>query len=398
MKKALAMMALVAMAITAQGQGLNVQSGSVVYNYAAEGLGDIDVTTSALTIGGTTYDVSGLTAMTVVSEVMDDNTVTVSYDGEAATVYVAGNLAELLEVAVTGAHVALLQSAAVADEITYTLEGESSNGSLYMDGAYKASFVLNGVTLHNPDSCAINIQDGKRIDMKVTAGTTNVLSDGLTTVSDDGTDAHKAALYVQGHTELTGAGTLTITGNVKNGFSSHEYLLLKKKAGTINITSNVKDALSVGEYFNQLGGTVTLLATGDGGRALNVDEYVLMEGGYLEGVTIGGILAENTDDERKPHALAADGNIELAGGEMYFASMSNKAFKSDLEFLINGGTLMGIGGKKSDTPSSSSTQAYATYTKQSIAAGATAEYDGVTFTVPSSFALSSANVIVSGGN
>ncbi len=385
---------LLALGLTARAQGLSVSDGSVEYNYNASEVGDMAVSATAVTVGGKSYATNSYSTLYVTDEAQDDNSVNVVYNGTTALVSIAGNIADIVSAKVNGAHVTLLQSASASEEITYTLSGSSTNGSLYMDGKLKATFVLNGLSLHNPDSCAINIQDGKRIDLKIKDGTTNSLSDGLTG-TDDGTDAHKAALYIQGHTEMSGGGELVITGNVKNGFTSHEYLLLKKSVGTLTITSHAKDCINCGEYYEQKGGTVTLYADADGGRALNCDGDVTVSGGYIEGVTVGGISGENTDDERKPHALATDGNIEITGGEMYFASMNNKSFKADDLFKINGGTLMGVGAK-SVTPSVASTQSYTSYTKQKVTAGATLTYDGVSFKVPSTFSLTSAHIVVSG--
>ena len=43
----------------------------------------------------------------------------------------------------------------------YILAGNSSNGSFYMDGDHAMGLVFNQLSLINPDSAAINIQNGK---------------------------------------------------------------------------------------------------------------------------------------------------------------------------------------------------------------------------------------------
>ncbi len=430
---------------------LNVNMGQVTYSYAAENLGNVAVSGSSITVKGTVYDTADITSIESPTAAVEDKNVNVVNYGSSASVVIAGNLAGTVSATVRGAHVTLLQAAGAVDEITYTLGGNSSDGSLYMDGSLKATFVFNGLTLHNPDSAAVNIHDGKRIAIQLASGTVNTLSDGLAG-ADDGTDAHKACLYVQGHSEFSGDGTLTVTGNVKHGITSHEYCQIKKSAGTITVSSATGDGLHVGQYYEQRGGTVTvssssgdgidvsstsdaddeyngqiilsggtlavtvsgaasdamkcdndftmtggdiiLSASGDGGRAVNVNGSASLSGGSIEGVTTGGIYAEDTDNERKPHAMATDGKLTVSGGEVYFASLKNKSFKIDNLFLINGGTLMGIGAK-SVTPSASGTQGYKTYTSVKVAAGATVAYDNVSFTVPAAFALNSAHVLVS---
>ncbi len=449
MKRALPLFLLL-IAATATAQTLNVNTGQVTYAYPADELGDVTVAETELTIAGKTYAVADISSMAVDTVEVADNTVSVVYNDDAASVVIAGNIADVVTAAVNGAHVTLLQGNAT-EEITYTLSGSSSDGSLYMDGSYKATFVLNGVTLSNPDSAAVNIQDGKRIAIELADGTTSTLSDGLTNVEDDGTDAHKACLYVQGHTEFSGAGELVVNGNVKHGITSHEYCQIKKSTGKITINAE-NDGLHIDQYYEQKGGeitvnskgdgvdvsatddesdenngqiiisggtltatvigdtsyavkcdstftmsdgTVTLLAKGDGGRALNVNGSASISGGYIEGVTMGGIYAEDTENEKKPHAMAVDEDVTFTGGEIYFASMSNKGFKVDGTFLINGGTVMGIGNKAADDPSEDSEQVVKTYSKVSIDSGATVSYDDVSFTVPTGFEISKANVLVS---
>ncbi|MCD7714412.1 MAG: carbohydrate-binding domain-containing protein [Prevotella sp.] len=446
MKRALPFFLLL-IAAGATAQTLNVNTGQVTYAYPADELGDVTVAGTELTIAGTTYAVADISSMAVDTVAVADNAVSVVYNDDAATVVIAGNLAGIVSAAVDGAHVTLLQGDA-SDEITYTLSGSSSDGSLYMDGSLKATFVLAGVTLSNPDSAAINIQDGKRIAIELADGTTSTLTDGLTG-TDDGSDGHKACLYVQGHTEFSGAGELVVNGNVKHGITSHEYCLLKKSVGAITINS-ANDGFHIDQYFEQKGGeitvnskgdgidvsatddktdenngqiiisggtltstvsgetsyamkcdstftmsdgTVKLLATGDGGRALNVNGSASISGGYIEGVTMGGIYDEDGPDEKKPHAMAVDEDVTFTGGEIYFASMSNKGFKIDGTFLINGGTILGIGGKEADTPSSDSQQVFKTYSKQTDLSGEVT-YDDVVFTLPTGFEISSKGYVL----
>ena len=78
----------------------------------------------------------------------------VEYSGNAATVRVAGNVAQYITPAVSGAHVSIVQSADVSDdtcgEITYALSGSSTDGEFTMTGSYKTTVELRGLTLTNP--------------------------------------------------------------------------------------------------------------------------------------------------------------------------------------------------------------------------------------------------------
>ena len=452
MKRFLLSIALTAAATAAFPQTMNIRMGQVIHAYPADATGDMTVTDAGITVAGKVYAISGITNITVANTAVADNSVNVTYSGNTADVVIAGNIADLVTAKVDGAHVTLLQSPDVANEITYTLQGTTTDGSFYMDGSFKATVVLSGVNIHNPDSAAINIQDGKRIDVVLAANTQNTLSDGIKG-TDDGTDAHNACFYVNGHTEFKEAGTLTITGNVKHAFTSDEYCLLKASTGAVTVQSAVGDGFHIGQYFQQKGGTVTINATGDGvdvgakkdttkelngqilldggtltatvtgetsdamkcdadftmtggtvtllssgagGRAFNNNGNVEISGGRLEGVSCGAIYDKGGVDERKSHGMKSDGNITISGGEVYIAGSASKgkAFNTDYKLLFNGGTIMGIGGKEISA-TAASTQTSKKYVGVKVSAGGTVSYDGVKFTVPSVYSNSSASVIVS---
>ncbi|MBR0024215.1 MAG: carbohydrate-binding domain-containing protein, partial [Muribaculaceae bacterium] len=153
---------------------------------------------TSFTAQGKTFNIADVDQIYVDNTPVADNTVNVTYNGSTAKVIVAGNIAKNMTASVNGAHVVALQDADVAEEITYTLAGSSTNGSFYQDGSFKATVQLNGLTLNNPDSAAINIRDGKRIAVELVEGTTNNLTDGTN-------GSQKGCFAVKGHTEFKGA-------------------------------------------------------------------------------------------------------------------------------------------------------------------------------------------------
>ena len=179
---------------------LNVVKGNITYNFNADGenaLGYMPFTNEGrtLTIQGSEIDLTTITNIHVGTRVLDDNTVEVVYNGQSATVTIAGNIYGLVTAAFDGAHVTLDQSSDVGDdtgEITYILKGESADGSLVLNGKYKATVELQGLTLTNPSGAAIDIQNGKRIEFSSKNGYTNYLTDGKN-------GSQKGALYCKGH-------------------------------------------------------------------------------------------------------------------------------------------------------------------------------------------------------
>ncbi|MBQ8656372.1 MAG: carbohydrate-binding domain-containing protein, partial [Prevotella sp.] len=282
-------MALIAMMVTAQT--LNVTVGSVTYRFPAAQTGDMtyaDGTT--LTIMGKTFTISDISSMTVDDTEVTDGSISVAYSGTSATVTVAGNIAQYVTPTVSGAHVSIAQSDDLAEEITYTLSGTSSDGEFYMSGSYKATVELNGLTLTNvtPEysGAAVHIQNGKRIKVKVVTGTTNTLTDASS-------GSQKGCLYIKGHAEFAQKGTLNIVGNVKHGIKTGEYMTLKN--ATINVTSAVGDGINCAEYFLMESGNLSISGTCDDGIQCDLD-----------GTESTGETTDHEDED--------SGNVYLEGG------------------------------------------------------------------------------------
>ena len=256
-----------------------------------------------------------LTAMTAAQAAPASNTVEIVFNGTTATVSVAANISSYITDKSNGSsHVKLVQSASVSDaigEISYILSGSSTDGEFYLEGSYKATVEMNGLTLNNPSGPAINIQNGKRIKVKVNEGTVNTLSDGKN-------DNYNGCLHVKGHTEFRSTGTLNVTGNSRHAIYSKEYIQLKNT--TINISGAVKDGIHCKEYFYMESGTVNITAAGDDGIQVEVDD---------EATTTGAT---------KDHEDENSGNFYQDAGKLNFSGYAGKAIKADGTISFKGGS------------------------------------------------------------
>ena len=221
-----------------------------------------------------------LTSMPMLA--VEANTVEVAYNGTSATVTIADNVASYVTATTNGAHVTIVQTnTALIDglEITYVLSGTSTNGEFYLTGSYKCTISLNGLTLTNPSGAAISIYNGKRIKVKAESDTENTLVDG--------SGSQKGCLYVKGHLELRGYGTLNVTGNYAHAIKSGEYMSIKNM--TLNVLSSVKDGMNCNEYFLMEGGTVNITNAGDDGIQCDIDNTA--------GTPIAATDDEHTDED-----------------------------------------------------------------------------------------------------
>ena len=366
MKKVGMMIIALLLTIVAGAQTLNVQVGDVMYQFPAAQTRDMTYSNgTTLTIMGKEFTISDITGMVVDKSEVTDNQVTVAYNGMSAKVTVAGNVAQYLTPVVSGAHVSIAQSDDLAEEVTYTLSGESTDGEFYMSGSYKATVELNGLTLTNTtpvkSGAAVHIQNGKRIKVKVCNGTVNTLTDAVG-------GSQKGCLYVKGHAEFAQKGTLNIIGNVKHGIKTGEYMTLKN--ATINITKAAGDGINCAQFFQMTSGKIAISGVSDDGIQCDIEDSTAGSTGettdhededtgniYLEG---GDITASVTADAAK--AIKAEGDIRAtgtnvtattSGGGVWDAdkvkTKSSSCMSADGNMLISGGTLTltstGAGGK-----------------------------------------------------
>ena len=308
-------------------QTMWVVTGDVKWAFTTEQLDQITYNGgTSFTAQGKTFNIADVDQIYVDNTPVADNTVDVAYNGNTAQVIVAGNIAKYMTASVNGAHVVALQNADVAEEITYTLAGSSTNGSFYQDGEFKATMRLNGLTLNNPDSAAINIRDGKRIAVELVEGTTNNLTDGTN-------GSQKGCFAVKGHTEFKGAGILNITGNSSHAFWGKEYVEIKKTVGEINILGSKGDGFNINQYYLQNGGKVTIKNVADDGIQVSYetdDNDQIVE-----------------DEENTGEVTLKDGTLDMtmtsAGGKGIKAASNFIMLKGTLKMVQSGNLVAGDG-------------------------------------------------------
>ena len=349
MKKTFFTLALAMLSMVATAQTVCVESGGAVYAFTADN-DDMTYThaedgSTTLTIQGKAFNVTDIKQIVIDEREVTASTVSVTYAEDTAQVIVAGDIAPYVTATVSGAHVKVVQSNDLAQEITYNLKGSSADGEFYMEGSYKATVALNGLTLTNPSGSPLNIMNGKRIELSAKNGTVNTLTDGAS-------GSQKACIYCKGHLELKGKGTLNVYANAAHAIKSAEYMQMKNL--TVNVLSAAKDGISCDEYFLVesgtlnisgtsddaiqcdidgktstgetkdhededsgniyiLDGTVTLNVTGDAAKGMKAAGDISISGGKVTVTQTGNLVAE-TDDLSYPTSIKCDGNINITGG------------------------------------------------------------------------------------
>lgn len=251
---------------------------------------------------------------TLSAQAVEDNVVAITYNGSTATIEIASNVASYVNcTSGTSSHVKLIQSSTTTKnpgEIIYQLSGSSSDGEFYMEGEFKATVQLSGLTLTNPDSTAINIKDGKRIKVSIANGTENTIEDGTRNADS------KGCFRCKGHTEFVGKGTLNVKSNFNHAIYSKEYIELKNC--TINVKGAKKDAIHCQQYFRMASGVVNISQADDDGVQVE-----------LKGETPTAGTGDEDEDT---------GNFYMAGGTLTINGVADKCIKTDGTITYTGGT------------------------------------------------------------
>ncbi len=289
MKKIVLTIALmVAIVNVAQAQWLRVWQGEETTRYALSEFPTIPYAGagSTLTFGEDSYSTAEIDSITII------NPVTITWTNDGATVDIPESV-EGVTATVDRGNV-VINNANTWSEQEFILQGTSSAGSLVYKGAFKTKFHLNGVNLTSADSAAIDIECGKRIDLILEEGTENSFTDPSTRVNNnEDYGGGKAAFYCKGHMEISGGGSLTITGNYKHALATKEYLFLKKTVGNITIAKSVADGIHCGEYFKMNGGALVLKGIG------------------ADGIQVETKSTDKTEEELNGQFIMNGGSIDL---------------------------------------------------------------------------------------
>lgn len=263
-----------------------------------------------LTLGKDVYDIADIDSITFTKP--NYPAVNIVWNGSSATVNIDPRISGVTYTT-KGGHVAI-KCTNTTEELLYVLSGSSSNGSFYLEGDYKLRMHLNGVSLTNPDSAAVRIRCGKRIEVKMMKDTENTFVDGIGGSQD-------ACFLTKGHLEFKGRGTLNVMGNSKHAICAKEYLQFKSSTGTVNILSAVKDGIHCGKganaateqdydpsnnYFIMNGGTVNI--TKCGADCVDADDFGSM---FIN----GGTLTMNVS-QTDGNGIACDSVFTMTGGEI----------------------------------------------------------------------------------
>ena len=237
-------------------------------------------------------------------------------------------------VTVNGGHITANHS--TTKSVCYVLSGTTSNGSFTVVGDKKYAVKLNGVSITNPDSAALNLLSGKRAFVILVDGTTNTLADGTSSKN-----SHKGALYCKGKLLFNGNGSLEVTGNYNNGIHSADYIVFRTGNNVyVKSTANHGIKANDGVFIN--GGIINVEVSAAAAKGINCESNIMINGGRTTVITTGNGMYDTDDKEAKGSAgIKADSTFTMYAGEVRLKSTGSggKGLKVDMGADINGGSL-----------------------------------------------------------
>ena len=192
-----------------------------------------------------------------------------------------------VEITVNGGHVTA--NHASEKKICYVVSGTTTNGSFTVIGDKKYAVKLNGVSITNPDSAALNLLSGKRAFVILADGTTNTLTDGTG-------GSQKGALYCKGKLLFNGSGQLSVTGNTNNGIHSADYIVFRK-GNKVYVKSIANHGIKANDGIFINGGILNVEVSAAAAKGINCESHIVVNGGRTTVLTTGSGMYDTEDKE-----------------------------------------------------------------------------------------------------
>ena len=169
---------------------------------------------------------------------------------------------------------------------TYTITG-AYQGQLVVDAGDDAqvTLIFDDVSIDNAAGPAVLLSSADGVEVQLAAGSQNSISDAATYAEDTDEDA---ALFSHVDLNITGDGSLEVTGNGSDGIASKDDLVIT-------------------------GGSLTVTAADDGLRG---KDALVITGGDVDVTSIGdGLKTTNEDEADRGYFLISDGNVTIEAGD-----------------------------------------------------------------------------------
>ena len=305
-------------------------SGSISAGGSSTTTGDL--TTFAVTIDQTTAEPSTTASAYLPDEedALENNSFTteIAIDLSNPTAKTESGV----EISVSGGHITANHGSVKG--ICYVLSGTTANGSFTVVGDKKYEVKLNGASITNPDSAALNLLSGKRAFVVLADGTSNSLTDGTG-------GSQKGALYCKGKLLFSGSGALSVVGQTNNAIHSADYIIFNQ-GNNIYAKSTANHGIKANDGVFINGGIINVEVSAAAAKGINCESNIIVNGGRTTVITTGDGTYDTDDQEAKGAAgIKADSTFTINAGELWLKSTGSggKGINVDMTANFCGGNV-----------------------------------------------------------
>ena len=305
-------------------------SGSISAGGSSTTTGDL--TTFAVTIDQTTAEPSTTASAYLPDEedALENNSFTteIAIDLSNPTAKTESGV----EISVNGGHITANHGSVKG--ICYVLSGTTVNGSFTVVGDKKYEVKLNGASITNPDSAALNLLSSKRAFVVLADGTSNSLTDGTG-------GSQKGALYCKGKLLFSGSGALSVVGQTNNAIHSADYIIFNQ-GNNIYAKSTANHGIKANDGVFINGGIINVEVSAAAAKGINSESNIIVNGGRTTVITTGDGTYDTDDQEAKGAAgIKADSTFTINAGELWLKSTGSggKGINVDMTANFCGGNV-----------------------------------------------------------
>ena len=193
----------------------------------------------------------------------------------------------------------------------YHVSGNLGTGCLTVRADGNVTLILDGVTIDGGDGPALDVDNAKRTLLYLAEGSENTLTSGTvrSETAEKTEETSGAAVYARDPLYVAGKGTLTVDGQINNGISTTDDLVILD--GTLNVTA-ANNGLRGKDSLTVLGGKVTVVAGNTEDLTENLSSTALSpEMNGMPGVP--GEIGQRPENMPEPPEM---GSMPGAPGEM----------------------------------------------------------------------------------
>lgn len=211
----------------------------------------------------------------------------------------------------------------LSQDLVINASGTTANGGIKVYGSCPVKIVLTDANITNGTGAAINVQSTAKTKIVVNGDSKLVDAKKYSTPSGE---SEKGTIYTAGSLNISGSGSLTVTGIKKHAIAAGDNLVID--SADVIIAEAVGDGANLDGNFTINGGSYTTTVSDD---AIDASKITINDGTVTANVTLADIKG-----------LKSSKDLTINGGvvNLNISGAQSKGIKSKGNTIINGGQVI----------------------------------------------------------